>query len=319
MKETDDYIEITDDEPREDNRPVDIPVITIESVRNSTPNGPTQEKKRKWRRPAIYAVGCLLILLIAYGAWRYRFWYLEPGIKSSVSDSDNIASLSSPTPKTSEAIKGIPVTTDSILGVSFDAYPLDRLRGSLERELPDTTDKRVVLMMRGADYYPDGSTIGTVVVNGEAVPAKEKRSRPGYIALSKDGKTTLGISLGDRVSDYVEKNNGSFFRQFAMLGSGDLPKAFALHGKVERGAIGRMTDGSLYYFLTHNRESMYDFADALREYGVVDAVYITGGKGYEFYRDDEGHPHISKELRQHYDKYPDRNVPSPLLVFRLPE
>ncbi len=61
---------------------------------------------------------------------------------------------------------------------------------------------------------------------------------------------------------------------------------------------------------------MYDFADALREYGVMDAVYITGGNGYEFYRDKDGVAHVSQRLKDHYAKYPDRKVPAPMLVFR---
>ena len=313
MKETDDYIEIINDDPAEDNRPVDIPVITIES---SIADGPPPEKrKHPWRRTIWMAVGILALAIIIGALWRYRFWMVDPAISSSVSDADNIAYLSSDITSPVEG-KGITTATDSILGVTFTSYPLVGLRGSLEKEIPDTADRSVVLMMRSADYYPDGTTIGTVVVDGDILPAKEKRTRPGYIALSKDGKTAVGISLNDKLSDFAADAGGSFFRQFAILGSGDLPAAFALHGKVERGAIGRMADGTLHYFLTRHNESMYDFADALREYGVMDAVYITGGNGYEFYRDNEGEAHVSPQLREHYAKYPDHKAPAPMLVFR---
>lgn len=312
MKETDDYIEIINDEPAEDHRPVDIPVITIES---SLTEEPTPEKKSNPRRRAIWIGVAILAVAIIMGAlWRYRFWFIDSHLSSSISDSYNISYLSSHSPLPT-GMEGIESTSDSILGVAFTSYPLEGLRGSLEKEIPDTADRSVVLMMRSADYYPDGNTIGTIVVDGQQLPAKEKRTRPGYVALSKDGKTAIGISLSDRLSNYTTDAEGSFFRQFAILGNGDLPAAFALHGKVERGAIGRMADGSLHYFLTTHKESMYDFADALREYGVMDAVYITGGNGYEFYRDKEGMAHVSPRLREHYEKYPG-TLPAPLLVFR---
>lgn len=312
MKETDDYIEIINDEPAEDNRPVDIPVITIES---SLTNEPPPIKKRKlWRRAIWISIAVVALALIAGALWRYRFWIMNPTVSSSVSDADNISYLSSHTPMPA-GIKGIEITSDSILGVAFTSYPLEGLRGSLEKEMPDTADRSVVLIMRSADYYPDGRTIGTIVVDGQQLPAREKRTRPGYVALSKDGKTAIGISLSDRLSNYTTDAEGSFFRQYAILSNGDLPAAFALHGKVERGAIGRMADGSLHYFLTTHKESMYDFADALREYGVMDAVYITGGNGYEFYRDKEGMAHVSPRLREHYKKYPG-TLPAPILVFR---
>lgn len=47
----------------------------------------------------------------------------------------------------------------------------------------------------------------------------------------------------------------------------------------------------IYYITSRNRETMWSFADAFREYGFTDAIYITGGKDYAFYRDKEGKRH----------------------------
>ena len=46
-----------------------------------------------------------------------------------------------------------------------------------------------------------------------------------------------------------------------------------------------------YYIATRHKETLWDFADALREYGFVDAIYITGGTDYCFYRDKAGIKH----------------------------
>ena len=43
-----------------------------------------------------------------------------------------------------------------------------------------------------------------------------------------------------------------------------------------------------YYIATRHKETLWDFADALREYGFIDAIYITGGADYVFYRDKDG-------------------------------
>ena len=59
-------------------------------------------------------------------------------------------------------------------------------------------------------------------------------------------------------------------------------------------AIGRMYRGGkerLYFISTRNKETLWDFADALREYGFIDAIYITGGTDYGFYRDKAGTRH----------------------------
>ena len=59
------------------------------------------------------------------------------------------------------------------------------------------------------------------------------------------------------------------------------------NGKVERRAIGRIND-QLYFIAPRHKETLWDFADALREYGFIDAIYITGGADYVFYRDKDG-------------------------------
>ena len=62
------------------------------------------------------------------------------------------------------------------------------------------------------------------------------------------------------------------------------------NGKVELRAIGRIED-SLYYIVTRHKETLWDFADAFRECGFIDAIYITGGDDYVFYRDKDGVRH----------------------------
>lgn len=48
---------------------------------------------------------------------------------------------------------------------------------------------------------------------------------------------------------------------------------FFLHGKVECCAISRIED-QLYYIAARHKETLWDFADALREYGFIDTIYI---------------------------------------------
>ena len=92
-------------------------------------------------------------------------------------------------------------------------------------------------------------------------------------------------------SDLVLTNGKSRkIRQFILVSDGTIPARFYLHGKVERRAIGRIND-QLYFIATRHKETLWDFADALREYGFIDAIYITGGADYVFYRDKDGIRH----------------------------
>lgn len=85
------------------------------------------------------------------------------------------------------------------------------------------------------------------------------------------------------------------------------------NGKVERRAIGRIND-QLYFIATRHKETLWDFADALREYGFIDAIYITGGADYVFYRTKDGVRHDIGDVAE----YPQKKWKGivPWLVFR---
>lgn len=324
MKNDNERIIDVDENPVSDSRPTEVPQISIERDAsgaslparvNAERGGHRSEKgiyQKKW---GIVAAIAVLISLAAIG------WYVYSR-GSDRSDSgmrrmkDNISALSLPYEPMS---KGIIPHSDSILGVAMDFYPLNGLCASLEWEFPDTADRSLVMFMRSADYHPDGRSLGPVVVDGVDSDNKDASSRGGYVAVSSAGKTVIGISLDDDVERWVRKNNGDFFRQMILLDDGELPRDFLLRGKVERSAIVSDVEDNLFYIVTRNKESMYDFADALREFGFVDAVYMTGGNAYSFYRDPDGNSHANSETLNKIEKYASRSLPQPLLVFRNAE
>ena len=62
------------------------------------------------------------------------------------------------------------------------------------------------------------------------------------------------------------------------------------------------------------KETLWDFADALREYGFIDDIYITGGADYVFYRTKDGVRHDIGDVAE----YPQKKWKGivPWLVFR---
>jgi hypothetical protein len=267
----------------------EVPIIIIE--RDEQPQSKeivtkvvAPSKKQKWlkRFLAFAVVGCMIVAAIAgYYFWNY---YYNIGVSVSVSPEQNIEKLQKPVKK---EIPEVVMTSDSILGVAMDFYAIHGLKASIEFEEPDTADTSVFLYSRCADHTADGRYLGSLVAEG--VEKQSDRSRLGYMAMA-DGNMVIGISRSEKVKDYVLERGGSFFRQFILVSNGTIPSRFFLHGKVERRAIGRI-DNQLYYIATRHKETLWDFADALREYGFIDAIYITGGNDYVFYRDKEGIRH----------------------------
>ncbi len=115
-------------------------------------------------------------------------------------------------------------------------------------------------------------------------------NKAGFVAIV-GGRWQMGISTDDSVKTYVMQFKCDMFLQFALVSAGQIClKQFALKGKVHRRALARKPgDATAYYVETVNKESLYDFAEALADYGFIDAVYLTGADGTEpVYRDADG-------------------------------
>ena len=263
----------------------EVPIIIIErdeqpQARESVTKVVAPSRKQKWlkRFLALAAVGCLMIAVLAgYYFWNY---YYNIGISVSVTPKQNIEKLQQPVKQETPEVV---MTSDSILGVAMDFYAIHGLRATIEFEEPDTADTSVYLYCRSADFKADSTYIGSLVVNGKEYQSDTHRL--GYMAML-GGNSVIGISRSEKVKDYVEERGGCFFRQFILVSDGTIPSRFFLHGKVERRAIGLIGD-QLYFIATRHKETLWDFADALREYGFIDAIYITGGADYVFYRDKD--------------------------------
>ncbi len=269
----------------------EVPVITIERDDDTAATLPatatgnaTISQRRLWLRRLLKVAvltGIVAALLVAFKFVKY---YYMIGVPTSVSPKENIAKLQA-TVKTT--VPEVIMTSDSILGVGLNFYELRGLQGAIEFKKPTVADSSVYLFTRCADYSVDHKYLGSLVAEGKEF--QSDRSRLGYMGMA-DGNMVIGIARSDAVKDYVKERGGSFFRQFILVSDGVLPPKFHLHGKVERRAIGRKGD-ALYYIATRHKETMWDFADALREYGFIDAIYITGGDILNFYRDRDKQAH----------------------------
>lgn len=276
---------------------------TEPSVSSSSP------KIGKWLWTIFGILATTMLCAALYCGWQLYNFYYNIGVPISTKPDENIAKLAKPYPKGGKP--DIILTSDSILGVALNMYELRNLQAELTLTEPDTTDTSVWMYSRCADHTSDNQYLGTFVMNGKELSSDV--TRLGYCAMA-NGNIVIGISRSDKVKDYVVKHKGSYFRQFILLSNGVLPTHFLLHGKVERRALARMTDDRLYYIETRHPETLWDFADALREYGFADAIYITGGNCHSFYRTSDGKPHsIGNDTIHVNKKY--KNV-VPWIVFK---
>lgn len=293
----------------------ETPIITIE---NDDDEGSQKEiavatkQRRRWPWVVAAVIATATLCLVAFLGYRYYRENINIGIPVSASSEMNIEKLK----RAAAQVKPeVVMTSDSILGVSFNIYEIRGLKAEISFNQPDTTDTDVYLYSRSSDftsYDPkQNQFIGSLVQNGKEL--QSDNTRLGYCAMANDN-IVIGIARDEKVMDYCIERGGSFFRQFILVSNGVLPSRFYLHGKVERRALGRMGD-KLYYVESRNKEAMWAFADALREYGFIDAIYITGGNDYSFYRDADGKPHDIGDISQRDDEHKGKGI-VPWVVFR---
>lgn len=288
------------------------PQPTIRKGEDTTPSLANKKKFFSWQRAALAVIILLLLAICAWLGWDYyqhHRWAVNFGYPVSRSSAQIITDLNK-----AGQIKGDSVhvfTADSIDGVTMRFYDLAGLQASISREMPADSDSSVVLVTQGWDYYFDDAKqyhfLGDFVYNGKMLA--HGTGKAGFVAVTTKG-WQMGISQEDSVRDYIISQGGSMFRQFALVSAGQIClKQFALKGKVHRRALARKPgDATAYYVETVNKESLYDFAEALADYGFIDAVFLTGADGTEpVYRNEKGTLHGDFEAWKHK---------SNLLVFR---
>lgn len=289
----------------------EAPVITIEesSSDNAKLAKPLMAKRSRWITVVIAAVAAIVACVLLIGVWCVYRYFFAFGVPIGTSPAENIAKLERTIAPRSNA--EVSVTTDSILGVAMNFYRLDGLKAEITLSQPDTTDTSVMLCTRCSDYTASGQYLGSLVVGGNVL--NTDRSRVGYCAMA-NGNIVVGVSRSEKVKDYCAEHGGAFFRQFVLVSDGVLPTRFVLHGKMERRALGRMADDSIYLIETRHKETLWDVADALRESGFVDAIYITGGSSRSWYRTVDG---VCHDIGSTYEQAP-KVIKSavPWLVFK---
>ena len=292
---------------------VETPVISIESDEEEETSQPSSSHRHsKWPVAVVSVLlTAALCMMVAFG-YRYYRRYINIGVPVSVTSKENISKLKiPPVYEMPEVVK----SSDSILGVAINMYQLIGLKAEITFTEPAVDDTDVYLYSRCCDqtsYDPEiNRYLGSLVQNGKEL--QSDNSRLGYCAMANDN-IVIGIARDEKVKDYCIEQKGSFFRQFILVSDGVLPGRFYLHGKVERRALARMGK-KLFYVESKGKETMWDFADALREYGFIDAIYITGGTDYCFYRTADGTAHDIGDKHKHPDGHKGKGI-VPWVVFK---
>ena len=185
----------------------------------------------------------------------------------------------------------------TINDIPLDIYIPHNAKPSLAIGTPDIFDKNIVLVTQAADIRADNGKInGAYVLAGK--PMAWGLSKKGYVGIIDD-KITVGVADNSPLFEEATEKGGYFFRQYPLVDNGVLVESEP-KGKAIRKAICDRA-GEIIVVMSISPESFHDFAQALVDLQVDNAVYLVGSDSYGFFRDKYDHlTQICEKRREGY-------------------
>ena len=193
-----------------------------------------------------------------------------------------------PLAKAEETGKGfIEIADTTINDIPMRLYLPHSVSMSLHVGNIDRNDQSIIFAAQAADIRADnGGIVGAFVLEGE--PKAWGLSKKGYCAIIND-TVTVGVTDNSPLFEEATEKGGYFFRQFPLVDKGNLVEN-ELKGKAVRRALCDR-DGEIFTVETLSIESFHDFAQALVDLGVDNAIYLVGANAYGWATDIDGQRH----------------------------
>lgn len=148
-------------------------------------------------------------------------------------------------------------------------------------------DTSIIYCAQAADIRRDNHRIvGAFVLKGE--PLAWGLSKKGYCAII-DGKISIGVSENSPLFEEATIKQGYFFRQYALVDNGKIVDNEPKNKSIRRALCER--NGQVLMVMSLSNESFHDFAQALVDLGMRNAIYLVGSSAYGWAIDEHGEKH----------------------------
>ena len=188
---------------------------------------------------------------------------------------------------------------DTINDIPLDIYIPHNAVPELMVGVPDIFDKTIVMATQAADIRADnGKIVGAFVVKGQ--PLSWGLSKKGYCGII-DGKLSVGVADNSPLFEEATEKGGYFFRQYPLVDNGVLVENEPKGKSIRKALCDR--NGEIMIIMTQTPESFHDFAQALVDMKVDNAIYTVGSTSYGYFRDKFDHFEQIYEKRRGGYKY----------------
>ncbi len=174
---------------------------------------------------------------------------------------------------------------DTINDIPLDIYIPHNAVPELVLGVPDIHDKSIVLTTQAADIRADnGKIVGAFVLKGR--PLSWGLSKKGYCGII-DGKLNVGVADNSPLFEEATEKEGYFFRQYPLVDNGVLVENEPKGKSIRKALCDR--NGEIMVVMSQTPESFHDFAQALVDMKIDDAIYLVGSTSFGYFRDKYDH------------------------------
>ena len=263
----------------------------------------TAQTSKVWIKAAIAIICTILVGVLLFAFWPRRT--NEAAVPVVVFEPENEVVIEQEEPVKwlgdySESIKAYTEhLRDTINDIPLDIYIPHNAVPELMVGVPDIFDKTIVMATQAADIRADnGKIVGAFVVKGQ--PLSWGLSKKGYCGII-DGKLTVGVADNSPLFEEATEKGGYFFRQYPLVDNGALVENEPKGKSIRKALCDR--NGEIMIVMSQTPESFHDFAQALVDLKVDNAIYTVGSTSYGYFRDKYDHFEQIYEKRRGGYKY----------------
>lgn len=236
-----------------------------------SPEEPQEPPRRKY-----WVVACLVAIGLLAGIYflLVRGCEEEPAAPPTVSSP--VIETAEPEEEVVEQKSYVEISDTMINNVSLHRFIPINAKPKLEVGLIKEIPSQYVLGAMAADFgkaHGSYQVIGAFVHQGKMM--SHSKSKYGFCALLKD-TVVIGDDLSTSYFEQAIEEKGDFFRQHALVHNAEVVTKFITQGEALRRALCVLDDGRLCVIDTDMSVTFDDFAMALCQYGVTEAIALMG-------------------------------------------
>jgi hypothetical protein len=238
----------------------------------------SSRKKRKIRLVLIPAIFFIIILLGVF-IWKNNEIQPQEKVSETVSADMEIQ------PQETNVHGYIEVQKETVNDVPLQIYIPHNAVPELTQTLPEETNSAVVFVTQAVDVGRNNyGIVGDFVLAGEQLARGVPKE--GFCAIINQSMT-IDVNTETPLLQEAIREKGYFFRQYPLV-----KNSVAIENKPKGKSIRRalaIRDGQVMMVESCERESFHDFAQALVDAGVSEAIYLMGSNDiFGWYRDENG-------------------------------